>query len=237
MSFWSSLRRIAKKAWLITKAIARMSVRKVITVVHAVVPNALDLIMGFKKWPEKYLRMQIFILTDPVTGHPVVNPAVLTSSIDFAMKTLKEQFNVKLLKYGKDWVDILTDRAPDDAIEPGTGLKLLRQEFGEAGAYFAKHSAGWCGMPTTCTYPLTVFIVKDVKGKQGCSLGPLTDWVAIDIDGAKDETNLMHMIGHACSLCYSCKEGNIMSHPPKRGSESTWYQQNLLRSSRHVNYY
>jgi hypothetical protein len=34
-------------------------------------------------------------------------------------------------------------------------------------------------------YPVTAFVVLDIDHASGCSLGPLTDYVTLDPDGAK----------------------------------------------------
>jgi hypothetical protein len=43
--------------------------------------------------------------------------------------------------------------------------------------------AGWNAAPVSGAFPITVFIVKSVSGKAGCSLGPLTDQVTIEQAG------------------------------------------------------
>lgn len=230
MGFWS-------KAWRAVKSVVRQVVKIVVTIVHNIIPNVLDLLFGFLKWPEKHMRIHIFILTDPVTGKPVVSSSALTPAIDFAKTTFKDKFNVKLHKYSKEWVEILTDTPPDDALEPDCGGTLYGQEFGEAGNYFAKHTAGWNAIPITLIYPITVFIVRNVKGTRGCSLGPLTDWIVLDISGVGIASNLAHELGHACNLWHSATKSNLMYHPDDRGNNSKWFQRNLLRSCRHVNYY
>lgn len=231
MGFWSRVKHFVK-------SVVRQVVRLVVTIVHNIIPNGLDLLFGFLKWPPKHLRIHIFILTDPLTLKPVMSSADLTASIDFAKTTFKDKFNVKLHKYSKDWVEILTDNPPDGALEPGCGGGLYGQEFGEAGNYFAKHTAGWNAIPITIIYPITIFVVRDVKEKNGCSLGPLTDWIVIDPAGVKEEDSLAHEIGHACNLWHSSTVSNLMyKSPVNRGNNSKWFQRNLLRSSRHVNYY
>ncbi len=230
MGFWS-------RVWHAVKSVVRQVVKLVITIVHNIIPNVLDLLFGFLNWPEKHMRIHIFILTDPLTAKLIMSSSDLTASIDFAEKTFKDKFNVKLHKYSKDWVEILTDTPPNDALEPGCGGTLYGQEFGEAGNYFAKHIAGWNAIPITFTYPITVFVARNVQGKEGCSLGPMTDWIVIDPDGVNGISLLAHELGHACNLWHSGTKSNLMYKNDDRGNDSKWFQRNLLRSCRHVNYY
>ncbi len=230
MGFFSSV-------WHAVKSVVRQVVRIVITVVHNIFPNGLDLLFGFLAWPQKHMRIHIFILKDPLTGKPIMSSAQLTDSINFAKTTFKDKFNVKLHKYSENWVETLTDTPPDDALEPGCGSDLYGQEFGDAGNYFAKHTAGWNGIPISLTYPITVFVVRNVQGKEGCSLGPLTDWIVIDPDGVNSINTLAHELGHACNLWHSGTVSNLMYKNDNRGNNSKWFQRNLLRSCRHVNYY
>ncbi len=150
MGFWSSV-------WHAVKSVVRQVVRAVITIVHNIIPNGLDLLFGFLKWPQKHMRIHIFILKDPSTGKPIISSTQLTASIDFAKTTFKDKFNVKLHKYSANWVENLTDTPPNDALEPGCGGPLYKQEFDDAGNYYAKHTAGWNAIPISLTYPITVF--------------------------------------------------------------------------------
>ena len=230
MGFFSSV-------WHAVKSVVRQVVRVVVTIVHNLIPSGFDLLFGFLAWPQKHMRIHIFILKDPSTGKPLISPSQLTNSIDYARTTFKDKFNVKLQKYSADWVESLTDSPPDSTLNPGCGGILWGQEFGEAGNYYAKHLAGWNGIPISLTYPITVFVVKDVQSKVGCSLGPLTDWIVIDIDGVNSTNTLAHELGHACNLWHSGTLSNLMYHNISRGNNSKRFQRNLLRSCRHVNYY
>lgn len=225
-------------AWRVVKTLIRQTLKIAITVIHNFIPNVPDLFLGFFKWPQKHLRIHILILTDPLTSKPVVPSQALRASIDFAEATFKKNFNVKLRKYLNHWEKILPDAAPLSALKPGCGTTAYWQEFGEAGDYFNRHLAGWykiAGMPFT--YPITVYVVKDVQGTRGCSLGPVTDYIVIDPDGIQNVNTLAHELGHACNLWHIGKKSNIMYHHYTRGNGSNWIQCNIFRSCRHVNYY
>jgi hypothetical protein len=234
MGLWSSIKKAAKKVWRAAKAVVRVVVRVVVAAVGLAL-GVVDLLLGFVAWPPKKLRLHIFILSDQ-TG-PMVNPGDLTPAIDFARRVLKDRFNVKLRAYGETMVEVITEPAPAAALDVKCGAGALGEEFGEAGEFFAKHLAGWNAIPVSLTFPVTVIVVRDVKDKQGCSLGPLADYVTIDPSGVKSASTLAHEVAHACNLWHSGSKSNLMWPDANRGDQVKWFQKNLLRSSRHVTYW
>lgn len=235
MGLWSKIKKAAKKVWQKVKAVVRTVVRVVVEIVGRVLGIA-DLLLGFLAWPPKKLRLHIFILKDE-NGIPIVNPGDLTPAIDFAKKLLKDKFNVKLKPYGKTFVEILEADAPASALTVHCDFKAFKEEYGDAGEFFAKHLAGWNAIPVSLTFPITAFVVKDVVGKQGCSLGVLTDYLTMDPSGVKNPSLMMHEIGHVCGLWHSGTQSNIMFADSNRGDGVKGFQKNLLRSSRHVMYW
>jgi hypothetical protein len=230
----SWLRRVARRVARVVKAIVRVVVRAAATAFGAAV-GVFDLLLGFATWPEKKLRIQILILS--TSAGPVVNESDLQPAIDFARNTFKNRFNVKLVPYGKRMVEIVKNPAPAAALNVSCGVTGLGEEFGEAGEFFASHLAGWNAAPVSFTFPVTVFIVAGVAGKQGCSMGPLTDYITVDPDGVANPSLMAHEIGHACNLWHSGTKSNLMYKHWDRGDGAKWFQKNLLRSSRHVLYW
>jgi len=229
------LKRKLKAAYRKVKAFVRTVVRLVATAVGLGL-GVFDLLLGFFTWPPKKLRIQIFILSTS-TG-PIVQPAQLTPAIDFARTKFKDRFNVKLVPYSKNMIEIIKNPAPASALNVGCGWAAMGDEYGEAGEFFASHLAGWNAIPISLTFPVTVFIVSDVAGKQGCSLGPLTDYVTVDPDGVATPSLMAHEIGHACNLVWhSGTQSNLMYAGSARGDGANWLQKNLFRSSRHVMYW
>jgi hypothetical protein len=228
-----------------------LGLRIFLTLVGAAL-GVFDLFFGFLTWPEKKLRIQIFILADE-TATSVVKKEELTPAIDYATKIFKERLNVKLLPFASDWVEYIKKSAPPAALNVDCGFFISPfQEFGEAGDFFAHHLAGWNAAPVSGRFPVTVFIVADVGGphKTGCSMGPFTDYVLVD-RAAISATNVMgavtipnpstmaHEIGHACNLPHWWWPSNLMygDTSTRTGDELKWFQKNLFRCSRHVLYW
>jgi hypothetical protein len=98
------------------------------------------------------------------------------------------------------------------------------------GSFFAANLTG-------LFYPVTAFVVLDIDHASGCSLGPLTDYVTLDPDGAKNASTLAHEIAHACGLWHVQSKSNLLWRTFSRGDEIKWWQKNIFRGSRHVTYW
>lgn len=122
----------------------------------------------------------------------------------------------------------------------------LFNEFGEAGEYFAKHTGGWGWLRMNLYFPITVFVVRDITGKIGCSLGPLTDYVTIDttlttganpISGVLSESTMAHELGHCCGLLHRDDTKNLMYPDHGRGDNITGWQKYVVRTCRHCTFW
>jgi len=242
MGLWSKIKSAAKKVWRVVKAVVRVVVRAIITIGNSLTFGIYDLIFGFLTWPPKKLRLHVFILTAPpssgggdvVPAGPVASEQLVLDAVERTKQLYKDRFNVKVTPYSKTFVEVLTEEAPPEVLDFECGAS---QEFGVAGEFFAKHLAGWNAVPISGTFPVTVFVVRSLKGPLGCSMSVIGDYVVMAQPGLEDKVALAHEIGHTCSLWHSGSSDNLMYRQSPAGEKVKGFQKNLVRSSRHVQYW
>lgn len=213
--------------WNFLKGIARTSIRIILEILHRLSINIFDSVFGFFNWPEKKIRIKVFIL--PAEQNP--SPSDLDKAINYAKNICKENFNTRLLPVSDEsFTEVLKTIPPYEALYTKGGTGALAEEFKSAGIFFASNLI-------SPIYPVTVFIVKDIKGATGCSLGPITDHITLDHDAAKDTSILGHELAHACGLWHLNDQTNLLWNRNNRGDKIRWWQKNVFRSSRHVTYW
>jgi hypothetical protein len=254
MSFWSRIKSVAKKVWRVVKAVARIVVR--IIVFGLTLPfKVWDWIFGFLCWPRKRMKVHIAVLRN--AQGPLISYEDLPNlqpSIDLLKTIYKDGCNVRVQPYSSgnkreidNWAQIISDAPPSDALRSRCGVGAsLWYEFTEAGEFFARHLAGWVGIPITLSFPITVFIVESIKDDSGhsyfgCTIPFLTDYVLVTVDALKQEpSTIAHEIGHSCGIpkedsnsTYLMFSGNSPNLPPYR---LRWWHKNVIRASRHATY-
>jgi hypothetical protein len=89
--------------------------------------------------------------------------------------------------------------------------------------------------------PVCAFAVRGFSdGNDGCSLGPLEDYVTVNFNSraAYSMSTLAHEVAHACNLWHVSDQGNLMNKSKAaRGPNLDQWQKALVRASRHVTYF
>jgi hypothetical protein len=199
-------------------------------------PEVLGTLAGSRR--SKKLRLAVVILRDE-SGQPVASAADVQRAVAEAQRVLHEQAAIELVAVREPLVTTLADPAPASALDAPCAEGSWHADFGAGGGYYRDHAIrnGVAALVTGSGAPITVFVVRNVIGKAGCSLGPLTDYLSID--GGALRTRLLrvlaHELGHACGLPHAGDEANLM-HPKAVGDRLVPWQIAVLRSSRHVTY-
>lgn len=186
--------------------------------------------------PPKKLRVRFVILRDE-RGLPVLDEALAQTAYDETARVLGRAARVELVPIG--WRVVTAPHgAPTAALDSHCTDGAWSDDLGQAGTFYrsimAKTSLG-----TFLGYgaPVTVFFVRSISGKNGCSLGLLTDYVTVEAGAVKRTRGLIgHEIAHACGLLHSKNQQNLM-FPTGPGTIISRFQTAVFRNSRHVTFW
>jgi len=166
--------------------------------------------------------------------------------LDLAKDVFAEEVKIRLT-IPAGHVTYVPDATPTYVLDVGCDGGIWGAQFTRVGAWFRSHQAR---RPSGTFFgyrsPVTVFIVRDVKGKRGLrTSGFLADYAVIDpraLAGAEgSRLTLAHEVGHACNLAHgfpSSGDGTLMQadhdDPDERPRRMTRAQKALFRGSPHV---
>ncbi len=216
------------------RAIFRALIRIIVGIIARVKNLVVELVtLGMLR---KTMHIQVRILRDE-TGSPLIQPADVDAAINQAVAIFDKGFNIDLVAYRGTRAETLDGNAPTAALDLRCDFGAFCDEFGEAGSYFAWHSAGWFGIPIRLNFPVTVFVCRTMAGKIGCSI-PIADYVTLasasSSSGVTASTTLAHELAHTCLLAHRDSEPNNILYPNVgRGTDTTWWKRRVARTSRH----
>lgn len=217
--------------WNFIKGIVRAVIRITIEIVHRLLINLFDTLFGFLKWPEKKLRIKVFLLKTQQPD-PEILAAELSNAINYTKEVFRKNFNVSVIpvRDNEPFAEVLKTIPSFEALHTKGSTGALTEEFKIAGSFYAANLR-------TPIYPVTAFVVLSIKGATGCSLGPMTDYVTLDHSAARDNSILAHELAHACGLWHLRDQENLLWNRKNRGDKTNWWQKNIFRGSRHVTYW
>ncbi len=190
-------------------------------------------LLGFMPW--KKLRLRVVVLYGE-NQQPPVSKAIIAVAVAEAARVFEQVARVRFITT-ESGVFIQENIAPELALNVHCTDGAWQEDFGQTGAYFRKNSArNISGMLTGYGSPITVFIVYNISGKGGCSLGPLTDYVTQSARTLGKNRLMAHEIAHACGLWHSKEKPNLM-FPRSPGDLMSRWQVAILRNSRHITYF
>ncbi len=252
MSFLSSVTNAVKKVGRAIRGGASLIIDLLKTGLNRVLGffDFLGGLIGFL--PKKKLRLRVHILTDE-DGNLLVPEHEITPIVEFTKRVLKSQANIEVLAaYPHELIITEVGPTPAAALDVGCDGEAFLENLGEAGMFFwSRLARNFSGSLIGYAAPVTAFIVRNVSGKKGCSLGPLTDYVTVDLEGVEtvlggDDVSpslqpvtktLVHEIAHSCGLWHYSSETNLMYKSGGMGVNLTRFQKSFLRNSRHVTYF
>jgi hypothetical protein len=190
--------------------------------------------------PEKKIRVEARILVKD--GKPVADRDDVQAVLDLANEVFKQGVNVRVVSR-TDRPTLIPDDAPARNLVVACGAGAFASAFSSVGAWFRRHLArSPAGTVFGYGSPVTVFVVENVEGKKGCSVGFLADFVVIDPEALRgDEGSLLtlaHEVGHACDLVHAGAGTSLMrASSDGRTRRMKRLQRAIFRSSPHVTYF
>jgi hypothetical protein len=238
----------------------------ILTIVNFVV-GIVDTIAGLLGIrPEKHLYLVVMNQKDE-NGNPIASDADMLASIALTIQAYRDDANVRVLPFKEfdyttpaskeeqasdDYIVNLSSNSTAETLDVDCGLSDFTANLGFAGSQFQNMmnlSSFWTNWQRLIGYgaPIFAFSVRSFSGSSdGCSMGPLTDYVLVEFTGAATDTVtgqpansssiLPHEMGHACNL-WHVDPANLMQPDNPRATNLSWWQIALVRASRHVTYF
>lgn len=210
--------------------------------------------------PEKRMRLMVIIQRDE-EGAQVATLDEVLPPIQRAIDTFMGQANVRILPTGQfkyasafrdspvaspDYVFIEVSSSSTETLDVKCVENDLfaSDDWGAGGSSFNQKlvlDMFWGNARRLIGYggPIGAFAVRGFKTpNDGCSLGPLTDYVIVKFQENFLRT-LAHELGHACNLGHQDDADNLMTKGGKGGIgySLTRTQKAFVRVSRHVTYF
>ncbi len=202
--------------------------------------------------PLKKIRLGIIVLNSD--GNLLATQKTISLAVDHARSAF-DQANIHILpanlvpwqpedalahKFDRDVFFISIQKpSPKRMLDVDCNLQALLQDLGLPGMLFqyatlTTHFQTAFRRVFGLGAPVSVFIVDNIPGFGGCSLGWISDYVTIR---ANHLACIAHEVGHACNLFHRKDKENLMYPYSCQPTHLTKWQIAMLRASRHVTLY
>lgn len=240
---WKKIKKAFKK---VAQAV-RSGVTQVVSIIKELVNWTIGVVdfvaslLGLQLW--KKLRVSVVILRDengPLLDlKNATDAAAIEAVIAEAERVFRKEIRVKMVPADGQYITTVATPSPAAALDVHCdGGGAWGDDFGEAGSYFRDYSTNNVGgFAIGYGAPITVFVVRNVSKKWGCSLGMSVNYVTVDIDGIQHSPFriIAHEIGHSCNLWHRKAASNLM-RKTDFGDDLFRWQQAIFRLSRHVTF-
>jgi hypothetical protein len=187
----------------------------------------------------KKLRVCV-IIADNGRG-PITTEAALQPIIDRMKQIYKSQANINV------YPDVESG-GPTPNVEPNCGAKGYLEDLWLYGSQYENAASLNCRENSSASViglgsPIYAFAVTNVIGKNGCSLGPFSNYVVFEAGNTcNGKTHLAHEIGHTCGLWLHAGDddtANLMykSCRATGRDQLSAFQKSIVRGSKYVTYF
>ena len=183
------------------------------------------------------MRLCVIISHDD-RGQPVATQAAVQPIVDRMKQICKDETNVTVY-------DHFDSDARTPNVEPSCGADGWLEDLWLPGSQFENSASLNCREYSFASVigigsPIYAFVVKNVKGKNACSLGPLTNYIVFEPGNAcAGNTHLAHEVGHACNLLHTSDQTNLMFKACLSAGRDqvSGFQKSIIRGSKYVTYF
>lgn len=214
--------------------------------------------------PEKKLRVCTIIMSDP-NGNAFAEKSEIVAELQNTINIYRTEANVRVIPTDsfyytsalsgaevatEDWVQVYNNGRATGPIDVNCQGGAFSEDLGIVGAGFEVIACTKCfssNFRRVLGYgaPVVAFYVRTIAGSDGCSLGPLSDYITIEgrdrlTAGSILSDALPHELGHACNLWHISDSDNLMNPSAEykvTGIHLKKWQVVILRNSRHVTYF
>jgi hypothetical protein len=186
--------------------------------------------------PPKKLRVCVIIAHD--ANGPVATQATVQPIVDRLVAIFLAEANVNVYAHYESG-------GPTPNVDPKCDAEGWLQDLGLPGSQYENSASLNCRDYNFASIigigsAIYAFAVRDIEGKNGCSLGPLANYVLFEPTSSTGcRTHLAHEIGHACNLMHTSDQTNLMfagcANPGR--DQISGFQKVIIRGSKYCTYF